>query len=182
LFQGLPHKKLALCTLAIVLVAGVTSLTTMSFSQSAERWDDFKGSMKGRVETYQTCLTMIKAAGIFGLGPGTFSTAFPYFVKAEGRESDFFFHTAHEDYLQGLIEWGWLGFIVWMALLFISITIGIKAIGKGSFYAAAILIAILSAAFQAIVDFPGQIGSLQWLGIFLFGILVSPSRTIGNQA
>ena len=97
-------------------------------------------------------------------------------MSAENRQSDFFYHTAHQDYLQGLIEWGWLGFAGWMGLFGMVIAMGIQRARVGSFYAVAILIAILSVALQAMVDFPFQVGSLQWVGIFLCGILVSPIK------
>jgi len=162
--------------IVVFLLLGIAVfLISLSLSTSASRWADFGTSANIRLETYRTGLNMLPASGAFGMGPGTFSTVHPYFAASEGRTLDFFFHTAHQDYLQWMIEWGILGTILFFVLLGFGLFQCLRKIRKGNFYAGAVFIAFFAAMIQAAVDFPAQIGSLQWVGILLFGWMCSRS-------
>jgi hypothetical protein len=76
----------------------------------------------------------------------------------------------HEDYLQTVLEWGWLGSTLWALLFFGGITVGIRSYKQ---YAASdwtprrrvlqplVIIALIGVALHAIIDFPLQIASIQ---------------------
>ena len=48
------------------------------------------------------------AAGSFGFGPGTFSIVFPFLQQEHGGDLDGILRYAHQDYLQTILEWGFL--------------------------------------------------------------------------
>ncbi len=145
----------------------LAALAGLTFSASVSRWADFGASYEARMETYRTCLRILPKSGFWGLGPGVFATVFPYYVGDEGRALDFFWDTAHEDYLQTAIEWGFVGAFLWAVFGGMVIASGIRGLRRGDFYTAATLVGLLAAAVQAVVDFPAQIGSLQWTGIII---------------
>lgn len=176
LVRQLPHRKTMLVVGGVVSLAAMIAMAAISFSDSVKKWGAVEDSMDARRETYETSLTMIFPAGPFGLGPGTFSTAFPYYVTAEGRTINVFFHTAHHDYLQGLIEWGWIGGGLWILFFTMCLGIGLRRFQKGSYYSGAIFVAVLASGIQAFVDFPWQIASLQWIGVVLIGMMLSPQK------
>ena len=182
--RGLPHKRLIAVILGLLLVAGFALMATLSLNVSAERWADIEGSMNARLRVYKICLDMIAVpeSCVFGMGPGTFSTTFTYFATKADKSFTVFYHRAHQDYLQCLIEWGLVGFGMWMALLAYVLVAGIKKITNGSFYAAATLISIGSAMLQGLADFPAQIASLQWVGVMLCAVIVSPSQKVSEKS
>ncbi|MEJ0000666.1 MAG: hypothetical protein WDO13_16770 [Verrucomicrobiota bacterium] len=49
------------------------------------------------------------AVGWFGLGPGLYQVAFPYQNSAPRNVGIGIREYAQEDYLQTVLEWGWLG-------------------------------------------------------------------------
>jgi hypothetical protein len=76
----------------------------------------------------------------------------------------------HEDYLQTVLEWGWLGSSLWALLFFGGIAVGILSYNR---YATRDwmprrrvmqplgIIALAGVAMHALVDFPFQIESIQ---------------------
>jgi O-antigen ligase len=76
----------------------------------------------------------------------------------------------HEDYLQTVLEWGWLGSSLWALLSFGGIAVAIRSYKR---YASAewrprrrllqplAMIALAGVALHAAVDFPFQIESIQ---------------------
>ncbi len=66
----------------------------------------------------RTALRGVPEAGLLGYGPGTFRTIFPHVARGEGTELREGWRYLHQDYLQTLLEWGWLGGALWAALFF----------------------------------------------------------------
>ncbi len=76
----------------------------------------------------------------------------------------------HEDYLQTVLEWGWLGSSLWALLFFGGIAVAIRSYKK---YARRewmprrrvmqplVIVALAGVAMHALVDFPFQIESIQ---------------------
>jgi O-antigen ligase len=76
----------------------------------------------------------------------------------------------HEDYVQTVLEWGWLGSGLWALLFFGGIAVGIRSYNR---YAKRswmprrrvlqplAMVALAGAALHALVDFPFQIESIQ---------------------
>jgi hypothetical protein len=76
----------------------------------------------------------------------------------------------HEDYLQTVLEWGWLGSSLWALVFFGGIAVAIRSYKK---YARRewmprrrvlqplVILALIGVALHALVDFPFQIESIQ---------------------
>jgi hypothetical protein len=102
----------------------------------------------------------------------------------------------HEDYLQTVLEWGWLGSSLWALLVFGGIATGIRSYNK---YARSewtprrrlleplVIIALVGVALHALVDFPFQIASIQlyvatYLGLCWGSSLWGPAETRSQKS
>jgi O-antigen ligase len=116
---------------------------------------------------WATALELVPEAGFFGWGPGNWAEVYP------SRTSDlfllsFFLHVqfVHNDALQWLIEWGWLGGVAWLVILFGGALHGSRLVWnrwwKGSLSSGNRLceaggaIALLAVLLHSQVDFPLQ--------------------------
>ena len=145
-------------------------------------------------------LAMVPDAGILGFGPGTFRAAFPsYQVSYDfgNRKVPQFWKTdswlqAHNDYLQCLIEWGYLGGLMWTVVIAGGLWRASAAVrtanqGKSNEEGAGeampssrkrsdtlmlgcAIVAISGVLVHALVDFPLQIMSIQFYAVVLLGI------------
>jgi O-antigen ligase len=124
-------------------------------------------------------LKMIPEAGPFGFGPGTFQTAFPYFTHEYGNQLNGRWLYAHEDYLQTLVEWGYVGTALWVGLVGGAMVLSvIRAVRYRAELSSsvrlthfAILLGVGSVLLHALVDFPLQIASIQLYSAALLGAL-----------
>ena len=124
------------------------------------------------VEIY---LEMLPKGGALGFGPGTFRTVFPSYQQTHDFGNrhvpqfwkDGYFIHAHEDYLETVVEWGWLGTALWAVL-----TLGglLRALWKyfrpgssrvPSWLYLGTALALGGVLAQALIDFPLQIASIQ---------------------
>lgn len=142
-------------------------------------------SIHQRLQVYEKALPMTQDAGAFGFGPGTFKWMFSEYGADMYPGVRVFWRHLHQDYLQTWIEWGLLGFALWLTFViscgwrwihllrqprsvFSSLQrMQLRAIGIGL---AAIFI-------HSLVDFPLQIYSIQLITAAFFGILwgIQPS-------
>ncbi len=185
-------------------VAGITLICFFGNWQSAWKrigLDGLNVSSRSPTEIY---LSMLPDAGLFGFGPGTFRAAFPGYQLTYdfGRRSfPEFWKTqtwlqAHNDYLQTIIEWGYLGAIMWAIVFFSGICragLIIKSIrgrdnpesqsGMDPLMIGCALLAISGTLLHAIIDFPLQIASIQLYIAVLLGLCwYKPSpRTAWNH-
>jgi hypothetical protein len=129
-------------------------------------------------------LKMAHDAGAMGFGPGTFQAMFPTYQRSYdfgGREMpQFWTHAiwlnAHQDYLQTLIEWGFLGTLFWGLLVVGGIIRGamhsfkrrIEFSQRWLLFGS--VLALAGALIHAWVDFPLQIASIQLYVCVLLGI------------
>jgi O-antigen ligase len=76
----------------------------------------------------------------------------------------------HEDYLQTILEWGWVGGSLWALLLFGGIVVGIRSYNKYArldwtprrrLLQPLVVMALIGVALHALIDFPLQIASIQ---------------------
>ncbi len=105
-----------------------------------------------------------------GLGQGPFALYFPLTTACRAISVPGTWRFLHEDYLQTLLEWGWLGSSLWALLFFGGIVVGIRSYKK---YAGAewtprrrvlqplVILALMGVALHALIDFPLQIESIQ---------------------
>lgn len=168
-----------------VIVIGAIAYSSQ-WEQAIARWHvsdvpDAPGG--GRLEAARVGWTAAKQAEWFGFGPGTFRAIFPRFQDQTDLEGKWIY--LHEDYLQTIIEWGWLGAAMWAFLFCGGIWNGVKELwsnGKRILprYRIAIpiaLIALAGVAMHAVVDFPLQIASVQLYAAVCLGIAWGRAET-----
>ncbi|MCE0497055.1 MAG: O-antigen ligase family protein [Methylacidiphilales bacterium] len=157
---------------AILIYGGITN-------QLQGRWDKMfnpnnSSDTEGRLLVYGACIRMIPEAGWLGFGPGTFSRVFPFHTLYLGDQIKGFWVYAHEDYLQTVVEYGYLGSLFWSVLLFGSIIMAILRGLRSSLrthdriiYRTAGL-ALGGLALHSFVDFPLQVASIQLYAVIFF--------------
>ena len=114
----LSFRQVAVYALVILFALGAL-FSISSFGRWATSWAHFKSlamdpSERSPVEIY---VHMVPEAGWLGFGPGTFQVVFPGYQHSynfgERQAPEFwtthFWAHAHEDYLEMLIEWGYVG-------------------------------------------------------------------------
>lgn len=163
----------------VLIPLGVVALAaSVGWRMATHRWEFWEVSKSIRMFAYDICLKASGDAGWFGFGPGSFSSVFDVYALRVDPDLDKVWRYAHQDYLQAVIEWGWMGASV-IAILFGGAMVclwmtarrfsrkGDK--GKASFLLGT-MIALFGVALHALVDFPLQILSLQLLAATFAGV------------
>jgi O-antigen ligase len=121
-----------------------------------------------RLITAKICLRMLPDAGWHGFGPGTFALVFPHYTGQDASLIPGIWRYAHNDYLQTLLEWGWMGAILWAIVLFGALAQLVHYWRKRRDLSTSdrvlcfmTMLALSGVAAHAMVDFPFQIMSLQ---------------------
>jgi hypothetical protein len=162
--------------LALIAVAQATHL-----EQPLNRWQSLGERIPAdaRWQSSRMAVRALPDAGLFGFGPGTFRVVFPGYNIASGDPVPGTWRFLHEDYLQTVLEWGWLGSILWALLLFGGVRIGIRSYQR---YARGewtprrrilqplAIVGLMGVALHALVDFPFQIESIQLYAATYVGI------------
>jgi O-antigen ligase len=129
-------------------------------------------------------LRMVPDAGWTGYGPGTFQVVFPAYQAAHdfgGRPIPAFWTSqrwihAHHDYFQTLIEWGYVGGLLWAALIGGGLVVGVvKLVRLQSEFSLRWLLlgavlALMGVLVHATMDFPLQVASIQLYVAVLLGL------------
>ena len=161
-----------------------------------KRWSDVNKQFSAsnpRLLAAQVCVEMLPHAGWFGFGPGTFRTAFPFFNKHTGPETRGVWIYAHEDYLQTLVEWGWMGTAPFAVVIFGGIGKALRFLARNRrrlsdrdhALALAGVGGMLAVLIHALGDFPFQVPSIQLYAAVFVGLFWSCGSTWGkhrNQA
>jgi O-antigen ligase len=165
----------------LVLAGAVVVLPGLAFTLT--KWNELLtdgGSMHGRINAYRACLLALRESGLFGTGAGSFLYVFPPFGQTFGIES--FWEHAHQDWLQAIIEWGWVGFAAWVvvfggALLRLQRRMSLaRRENRPEITASAAWIALIVVLTHSLFDFPLQIPALQWLVVVYLGVAWSDER------
>jgi hypothetical protein len=163
-----------------VAIAGAVAigLTLIALAQATHleqpfnRWRLLGEGMPTDARWQASCIAMraLPHVGFFGFGPGTFRVVFPGYNVGSGKIVPGTWRFLHEDYLQTVLEWGWLGSGLWALLFFGGIAIAIrsyKTYGRQQWtprrrvLQPLVIVALLGVALHALVDFPFQIESVQ---------------------
>ncbi len=139
--------------------------------QAAHRWSKIASAIRfdsSRPTLWRVSWHMAQSAGWRGDGPGTFKLLFPHSPQMDpalyGRfivrayhpgERISMWNHVHDDYLQALIEWGWPGTALWVALFAGGLWTAVR--GPDGRASAALVIAMASVLLHALVDFPLQV-------------------------
>lgn len=130
-------------------------------------------TLRLRKLTYWICLGMVRDAPLFGFGTGSFRLLFPYYAVPWGDQIQVRWTHAHQDYLQTIIEWGWIGAALWGSLF--APAVGrqvIRCFGSNAdLTGAAALTGLLAVLIHSLVDFPLQIGSIHFYSLLFLAIL-----------
>lgn len=135
----------------------------------------FMDDLGDRVEIYQNARKMAVDHPLFGTGPGTFGTMYQLY-RASPRED--WAAYAHDDWLQTVITFGWLGFALIVLMLAHAFARWWWRDGIACRWdlATMIWLALAGCLFHARFDFPFQIYSLLLLFLVLCAISVCLAR------
>jgi hypothetical protein len=180
---------LTLLSLGLILTFAFAFLIYVIGPQMAiERWTNALSSSgqfaRGRILTSEICLKMSAKSGAWGLGPDTFHIAFPFFTNEYGNKLYGFWRYAHMDYLQTLVEWGWIGCTTW-GMFFLGGTIRVgwnylrfyeKYAGKDRILTLSLFLALAGLSIHMFYDFPMQIPSIQFYALLILGMAYGSCR------
>jgi O-antigen ligase len=165
-------KSVALAGALAIGLALIAFAQASHFEQPLNRWRLQSEHIPNdaRWQVSRVAVRALPDAGLFGFGPGTFRVVFPIYNRSGSDQVPGTWRFLHEDYLQTLLEWGWIGGILWALLFFGGITVGIRGYKEHArrewtprrrVLQPLVIIALIGVALHALVDFPGQIESIQ---------------------
>lgn len=180
---------------AVLVVFTLFAMARVShLDEPLQRWNEFRSHLPVDAR-WLAALAALRAGGdasYFGFGPGTFRVIFPYYTNGLGPGIEGIWRFLHEDYLQTILEWGWLGSGLWGVLFFGGIFVAVRNLRQSkrtvkwrSRYRRLLLVivvALVGIALHALVDFPFQIASLQLYVAVYLGICWGSSRWEGTVA
>ena len=191
-------KSVALAGALAVGLALIAFAQASHFEQALGRWQSQTEHIPNdaRWQASRVAVRALPDAGLLGFGPGTFRVVFPTYNRSGSNQVLGIWRFLHEDYLQTLLEWGWIGGILWALLFFGGIVLSIRACKEHArrdwtprrrVLQPLVIIALMGAAVHALVDFPLQIESIQlylatYLGLCWGSMLWKDngSRTTGH--
>jgi O-Antigen ligase len=170
--------------LTLVLVAGAVLTGGNILSGYADR---LTKSAEPRLLLTKISVGMASDAGPLGLGPGTFKLAMPasphfdprlyrkwIVTRQEPGTDPVIWNHAHQDYLQTVIEWGWLGAAAWAVVLGGGFVIALRRVCDEDpdtrTAAMAVAAALAVIAVHALGDFPMQVPAIAITTAVLTGV------------
>ncbi len=166
------EKNIALAGVIAILLTLFALGQATHLEQPLNRWQSVtkRISSDARWQASRVAIGALRDVGFFGFGPGTFRVVFPSYNNVANKPAPGTWRFLHEDYLQTVLEWGWVGSSLW-ALLFVGgIAIGIRSYKKSAAQGWAprrrllqpfVITALIGVALHGLVDFPFQIASIQ---------------------
>ncbi len=163
-------------------VAVLGAMLSLSWGGAMARWGEFEHSDAGmsahnfRLVAWLVCTRMFPDSGVWGFGAGNFTIAFPHYTGDLGKEIFGVWIYAHEDYLQTIIEWGFIGAAVWAVVFFGGIWTGWRTLGntpmadEENVLLTMALLSLAGVAAHSLFDFPLQIASIQFYTATLLGL------------
>jgi hypothetical protein len=130
------ERRFVIAGILVVIVTLFAIVQASHLEQPLGRWQSLskrlstETSAQGRWFAWQASLPAVHAGGWLGFGPGTFRVIFPYYQRALGDKVPETWRFLHEDYLQTLIEWGWVGGTLWALVFFGGIATGIRGMRR----------------------------------------------------
>ena len=129
LLRRLPgaQKSVAIAGALALILALIALAQATHLEQPLNRWQSVGEQIPAdaRWQASRVALGALPSVGFFGFGPGTFRVVFPGYNIGSGHAVPGSWRFLHEDYLQTMLEWGWLGSSLWALLFFGGIAVGI---------------------------------------------------------
>ena len=181
--------KTGLVTLLLLSAFVVALILGGAIYQTQHRWNLLEEQItreNPRILVQQATIKMIPQASWLGFGPGTFSTMFPYFNGYLGDRIHGFWVYAHEDYLQTVVEYGYVGAALWSFVFFGGIARAIRGGFNRSLRSnermecRGAALALAAIALHSLIDFPLQVYSIQ-LYVMVFLAFVWTRRFSSNK-
>lgn len=172
-----------LLSAVVTVVAVATIAISAGWETALHKWSLLPEQLTGenpRVLAMSACMKMLPEAGFLGFGPGTFAITFPHYTAFLGRRIEGIWRFAHQDYLQAIIEWGFIGAAVLGAIFARGLVRAFMGSSiPGASESERILrfatgLALLGIALHAVIDFPLQMACLQLYVVCLLAIAISP--------
>jgi len=115
-----------------ILFALFAVVQNSRLDRSLDRWERISETMPrdSRWNAAKAAWGAVPEAGWHGFGPGTFAIVFPYYTADWGKNLSGRWIFLHQDYVQTLMEWGWLGSGLLGWLFFGGIGVGAWRAGK----------------------------------------------------
>jgi hypothetical protein len=165
-------KSVAFAGALAIGLALIALAQAVHLEQPLKRWqtESQRISTDARWRASRVAMRAVPDAGLCGFGPGTFRVVFPTYNRSGSDQVPGTWRFLHEDYLQTLLEWGWIGGSLWALLFFGGITVGTRSYKEHArrewtprrrVLQPLVIIALMGVALHALVDFPGQIESIQ---------------------
>jgi hypothetical protein len=174
LLRRLPGARISVAIAGMLALAFalIALAQAIHLEQPLNRWQAMSEQIPGdaRWQASRVALHALPGAGFFGFGPGTFRVVFPSYNVGSEHPVPGSWRFLHQDYLQTVIEWGWLGSSLWALLIFGGILVGILSyhryarrhwMPRRRVMQPLIIVALAGVATHALVDFPFQIESIQ---------------------
>ena len=166
------QKTVALAGGLAIVLALIAFAQASHFEQPLNRWQSASEHIPNdaRWQASRVAVRALPDVGLFGFGPGTFRVVFPIYNPSGSDQVPGAWSFLHEDYLQTVLEWGWVGGILWTLVFFGGIAVGIRSYKKHArrvwmprrrVLQPVVIMALMGLALHAVVDFPIQIESIQ---------------------
>ena len=163
--------------LVSALLVGVLALMVFPVPPLFEKWRLLPAQWNTaypRFEAMKACLEICRDAGAWGFGLGTFSSVFPHYSHDMAVSARGVWRHAHCDYLEWLIEWGYLGCLIWSFLpLGALVRVCCRFFQEKSAHrrseAACTGAALVALGLHALADFPVFNPGVQVLAVFWLG-------------
>ena len=165
---------------SLIVVATLFAIgQAVQLDQPLRRWQKLSEQLpaNARWTANRAALTGIDEVGWFGFGPGSFRVIFPHYQQGATNPPAGTWRFLHNDYLQTILEWGWLGSALMAALFFGGIGMGIRSYLRAAGWSTrqrillpCVALALIGVAIHAAVDFPLQILSIQLIVASYLGI------------
>jgi hypothetical protein len=126
------EKNVALAGTAAILFVLFAVGQASHLDAPIRRWETLgdRVSEDGRWAASRVALSALPKAGLFGSGPGTFRVVFQGYNKTAEHPVEGQWRFLHQDYLQTVLEWGWLGSALWATMFFGGIGVAVASLRR----------------------------------------------------
>jgi O-antigen ligase len=168
-------KALILILLAAVVGGGAL----LGWDTLAPRMEMINQGYQDREGLYLAGRYMARDNALFGTGPGTFGSLYQLYRR---HETDEWLAYMHNDWLETIITFGWVGAIpIFLALLLVfSHWFGGGGIYGDKYFVMLLWVSLVGCVAHACFDFPFQIHSVLALFLTLAAILSCLSRRVAS--